>query len=96
MNEGTAGVKLSLPAFLEVLFTAEALRHREKLFILLNQFVGAALATNVCESVVFFAAKAAPTKTGFIQCEFFSAPQRFSVKPFLNHQPTRHRAASLI
>jgi len=47
-------------------FTAETLRRREKQFILSNEFVGAALAANEHEPVVFFVAKAAPTRTGLI------------------------------
>ena len=46
--------------------------HREKPFVLLNEFVGAALAAKNTTDSRSFAAKAAPTKTGLIQYEFFS------------------------
>ena len=45
---------------------------QRKTIYLLNEFVGAALAANDHKSVVFFAAKAAPTKTDLIQYKFSS------------------------
>ena len=45
-----------------------------RLEVLLNRFVGAALAAKNTTGLRSFAAKAAPTKTELIRFKFFSAP----------------------